>query len=147
MTHRRYPGASCYYLDANLDGPELVQRLRAAGLPCEPHRDHFAPDAEDEAWIPAIASRGWIIVTRDFAIKRRPMERDAWKTANAIVIMVRGERLSAEDMSKLQLAAHAHGRLDNYIVKRRPPMIIYLNPDGQLQTHLGGERCGGRKKA
>jgi hypothetical protein len=33
------------------------------------------------------------------------------------------------------------------IVKRPPPMIIYLSPDGQLQTHLGGERRGGRKKA
>jgi len=29
----------------------------------------------------------------------------------------------------------------------RHPMIIYVNPDGQLQTHLGGERRGGRKKA
>jgi PIN like domain len=104
-------------------------------------------DAEDEAWIPAIASRGWIIVTRDFAIKRKPNEREAWSTANATVIMVRGEKLSAVDMSKLLLTAYAHGRLDNYILKRIPPMIIYLNPDGRLQTHLGGGRRGGRKKA
>jgi hypothetical protein len=115
-------------------------------MPCEPHRDHFAPDAEDEAWIPAIASRGWIIVTRDFAIKRRPAEREAWNTANATVIMVRGEKLSAEDMSKLLLVAHARRRLDNYIAKRTPPMILYVNPDGQLQTHLGGGRRGGRRK-
>lgn len=143
---RRPPDAFVYYLDANLDGPELVQRLRDRGMPCEPHRDHFAPDARDEAWIPTIASRGWIIVTRDFAIKRRPNEREAWSTANATVIMVRGEKLSAEDMSKLLLTAHMNGRLDNYIAKRRPPMILYLNPDGRLQTHLGGERRGGRKR-
>jgi hypothetical protein len=60
--------------------------------------------------------------------------------------LVRGERLSAEDMSKLLLTAHAHGRLDNYIAKRTPPMIVYLNADGQLQTHLGGERRGSKKK-
>lgn len=144
---RRPPEPLVYYLDANLDGPELVKRLRAADMPCEPHRDHFSPDAEDEAWIPTIAARGWIIVTRDFAIKRRPNEREAWNTANATVIMVRGEKLSADDMAKLLLTAHAHGRLDNYVGKRTPPMIIYLNPDGQLQPHLGGERRGGRKKA
>lgn len=143
---RRPPDALVYYLDANLDGPELVKRLCDGGMPCEPHRDHFAPDARDEAWIPSIASRGWVIVTRDFAIKRRPNEREAWSSANAMVVMVRGERLSAEDMSKLLLAAHVHGRLDNYITRRTPPMILYLNPDGQLQTHLGGERRGGRKK-
>jgi hypothetical protein len=143
---RRPPDALVYYLDANLDGPELVGRLRQAGMPCERHRDHFAPDAEDEAWIPAIAARGWVIVTRDFAIKRRPNERAAWSTAQATVVMVRGERLSAEDMAKLLLAAHAQGRLDNYLAKRAPPMIVYLNADGRLQAHLGGVRRGGKKR-
>ena len=60
--------------------------------------------------------------------------------------MVRGEKLSAEDMSRLLLGAHRHGRLDNYIAKRTSPMILYLTEDGQLQTHLGGGRRGGRKR-
>jgi len=97
---RRPPDAFVYYLDANLDGPELVKRLRDGGMLCEPHRDHYASDAEDVAWIPAIAAKGWVIVTRDFAIKRKPTERDAWTAANATVLMLRGEKLSAEDMSK-----------------------------------------------
>jgi hypothetical protein len=87
----RPPEAFVYYLDANLDGPELVSRLRGGGMPCEPHRDHFASDARDEAWIPAIASRGWVIITRDFAIQRRPNERTAWLMAKATVVMIRGE--------------------------------------------------------
>ncbi len=94
---RRPPDPLRYYLDANLDGPELVGALRAGKLPCEAHRDHFPSDAADEAWIPKIASRGWVIVTRDFAIKRKPAERDAWMVAKATVIMLRGERLSAQD--------------------------------------------------
>jgi hypothetical protein len=143
---RRPLDAFIYYLDANLDGPELVGRLREAGMPCEPHRSHFAPDAEDELWIPAVASRGWIIVTRDFAIQRRPPERQAWIASNAIVVMIRGERLSADDMSKRLLAAHANRRLDSYIAKRSAPMIIYLGEGGQLRTHLGGARRGGRKR-
>jgi hypothetical protein len=143
---RRPPEALIYYLDANLDGPELVKRLRDGGMPCQPHRDHFAPDARDDAWIPEIAARGWVIVTRDFAIKRRPNEREAWSSARARAIMIRGERLSADDMAKLLLAAHAHGRLDNYIAKRTAPMILYLNADGQLHTHLGGQRRGARRR-
>lgn len=142
---RRPPDALVYYLDANLDGLELVGSLRRAGMHCEPHRDHFAPDAADEAWIPEVASRGWVIVTRDFAIQRRATERAAWTAANAIVVMLRGEKLSAQDMSKMLLAAHANGRLDNFITKRVPPMIVYLKPDGQLHIHFGGERRGGRK--
>jgi len=77
--------------------------------------------------------------------QRRRTEREAWTAARAIVVMLRGEKLSAADMSKMLLAAHANGRIDNFIAKRTPPMIIYLKPDGQLHVHFGGERRGGRK--
>src|SRR5438128_1543570 len=126
---RKPPDALVYYLDANLDGPELVKSLREAGMRCEPHRDHFAPDAADETWMPVVASKGWVIVTRDFAIKRKPTERAAWTAANATIIMLRGEKFSGADMGKMLVAAHAGGRLDNYIAKRVVPMVIYLTPD------------------
>src|ERR1700712_338101 len=119
---RRQPEPRTYYLDANLDGPELLRRLRDGGMRCERHRDHFAQDAEDEAWIPEVAARGWIIVTRDVAIQRRPGERTAWMSTGAVVIMVRGERLTAEEMGRMLLAAHAGGRLDEFIAKRATPM-------------------------
>ncbi len=142
----RPPEPRRYYLDANLDGPDLVERLRAGGLPCEPHRDHFPADAEDEAWIPAIAARGWVIVTRDFAIQRRPAERHAWTAAQATAVMLRGDRLSAEKMATMLLNAHAAGRMDNFIAKRQPPMILYLNVQGRLDVHVGGARRGARSK-
>jgi hypothetical protein len=96
---RRQPKALEYYLDANLDGPELVGRLTAGRMVCHAHRDHYPHDTDDETWIPPIAHKGWVIVTRDLAIQRRPAEREAWTSANAVVIMVRGEALSAEDMA------------------------------------------------
>jgi len=135
-----------YYLDANLDGPELMRRLRDGGVRCERHRDHFAQDAEDEAWIPEVAAKGWIIVARDVAIQRRPAERSAWISTGAVVIMVRGDKLSAEDMARMLLAAHANGRLDGYIAKRLSPLIIHLHTGGRLEVWYGGERRGGRKK-
>jgi hypothetical protein len=144
---RKLPDAAAYYLDANLDGPDLVRQLRAGGVPVERHRDHFAGDAEDEVWIPEVAARGWIIVTRDFAIQRRPTERYAWTAANAVVIMLRGDRLSADDMAEMLLAAHGAGRLDAFIAKRQRPMILYVHPRGRITVHLGGERRGGRKRA
>ena len=60
--------------------------------------------------------------------------------------MLRGEKLSGPDMAKMLLTAHAGGRLDNYIAKRSPPMVIYLSAEGKLLVHFGGERRGGRKK-
>jgi hypothetical protein len=79
-------------------------------------------DAADEDWMPVVAATGWVIVTRDFAVKRRPAERAAWMAASAIIVMLRGDKLSGEDMASMLLAAHAHGRLDNFIAKRAAPM-------------------------
>lgn len=143
---RRPPEKHVYYLDANLDGPELTSALRRRNMPCERHRDHFAQDAEDETWIPAVAQKGWIIVTRDLAIRRRPAERAAWLAANAVVIMVRGEKLSGADLESILSAAYAGGRLDNFIAKRTRPMIVYLTRSGQLSVQEGGARRGGQKK-
>lgn len=135
-----------YYLDANLDGPEITTGLRAGGVRCERHRDYFDQDAEDATWIPDVAARGWVIVTRDLAIKRRPFERAAWQAANAILVEIRGAKLNAEALVALLLGVHARGRLDAYISKRVPPMIIHLQPDGGLSAVEGGERRGGQRK-
>jgi hypothetical protein len=85
-------------------------------------------------------------VTRDFAVKRRPTERAAWTAAKATIVMLRGEKLSGADMAKILVGAHQDGRVDNFIAKRIPPMVIYLNADGTLHVHFGGERRGGRKR-
>lgn len=145
MSTRR-PDGLVYYFDANLDSPPLIARLVAAGMPCEAHRDHFRGDAEDAVWIPQIAACGWVIVTRDFAIQRRPAERAAWTATRATVLMLRGESLSADSMGEMLLAAHRGGRLDNAIAKRDPPMILYLHSGGQFHVHFGGARRGGKKQ-
>ncbi|HEX4421908.1 MAG TPA: hypothetical protein VH165_28545 [Kofleriaceae bacterium] len=124
----------------------MLRRLRDNGMRCERHRDYFAQDAEDEAWIPEVAARGWIIVTRDAAIQRRPGERSAWISGGAVVIMVRGDRLNAEEMARMLLAAHAGGRLDDFIAKRTTPMVIQLRTDGRYEVTHGGERRGGQRK-
>lgn len=143
----RPPDALVYYLDANLDGPELVKTLRQAGVRCEAHRDHFPQDAADEDWMPDVAARGWVIVTRDFAVQRRPAERAAWTAANATIVMLRGDKLRGVDMAQLLLTAHAQDRLDNFIRKRIAPMVIYLAAPAQLTVCFGGERRGARKRS
>jgi PIN like domain len=135
----------CYYFDENLAGPELIGRLTAKGVECVSHRDHFQPGTEDAVWIPAIAAKGWAIVTRDVAIKLTPVERAAWMASKAILLIIRGKGLSAADMADIFLAAHDSGRLDNFIQKRRAPMILYLHSSGRFELKEGGERRGGAK--
>ncbi len=145
MSRRPPEPEAIYFLDENVDGPMLAEALRAEGFEVRQHRECFERGAEDERWIPVVASSGWIIVTRDIAIKRRPAERAAWIAANAVVVMIRGEQpLSAADMAATLIRVRT--RLEHYIRKRMPPMIIFVRPDGDIELKEGGARRGGKQK-
>jgi hypothetical protein len=47
----------------------------------EVHDDHFAPDAPDAVWLRVVGERGWVVLTKDERIRRRPLEREALLTA------------------------------------------------------------------
>jgi hypothetical protein len=38
-------------------------------------REHFPADTPDEVWIPEIGKRGWVLITEDNRIRKRPQER------------------------------------------------------------------------
>jgi hypothetical protein len=75
MSRRPPEPKASYFLDENVDGPVLAEALRAEGFDVRQHRECFARGAEDERWIPVVASSGWIIVTRDPPSARRGTPR------------------------------------------------------------------------
>lgn len=36
--------------------------------------DHYAQNAEDAVWISEIGAKGWIVITKDAALRRNPLE-------------------------------------------------------------------------
>jgi hypothetical protein len=46
--------------------------------------------SKDPEWIPFVASRGWVIVTRDAAIQRRPAEVAAVRENDARMVVIAG---------------------------------------------------------
>lgn len=46
-------------------------------------RDHFDPSAPDEEWIPWVGLRGWVVVTKDDRITRKPGQVKALRDAGA----------------------------------------------------------------
>lgn len=67
---------STYFFDRTLS-PRLSQALAALGVDAVAHRDLFAPDTEDEIWLPRLQGTGYIIVTGDTRIRRKRAEAAA----------------------------------------------------------------------
>ena len=65
-----------YFFDNNLS-PALVESLEALGEQAVHLRNEFPVTTADTVWIPAVASRGWILVTRDKKIRTKRAEIEA----------------------------------------------------------------------
>ena len=69
-----------WFVDRSL-GRAVAHALRAIGQEVVHHDDLFAPDAADTEWLPVVGERGWALLTKDKAIRTRPIERDALMSA------------------------------------------------------------------
>lgn len=63
----RRPDLSAYtfFLDRQIDGPELVKVLVDSGMTIKRHGDTFDADVDDDVWIRGVAERLWISITAD----------------------------------------------------------------------------------
>jgi len=77
-----------YFVDRSLGRKVLVTHLRAHGLQVEAHDDHFAADTTDAEWLGAVGRRGWVVLTKDKAIRRNTLEREALLEANVACFML-----------------------------------------------------------
>lgn len=98
------PAVVRFYLDADVLGlAHVVAALRDdATYPGDPgaiikRRQRppcpvTDPATRDDVWIPEVASRGWLIITRDSRIQQHPAEIAAVKANNARMVALSGER-------------------------------------------------------
>lgn len=60
------------------------------------HDDIFAQDAPDTEWLAHVGAEGWVALTQDDAIRRRPNERAALLQARSAVFILTTAQLRAE---------------------------------------------------
>lgn len=90
-----------FYVDRCL-GKAVANALRVAGANVQVHDDHFAQAAQDEDWIPRVAAQGWVILTKDKNIRRRPSEREALLMSSARIFTLSSGNMRGADMAALR---------------------------------------------
>lgn len=78
---RQPPERPEYFIDRNLSRHQLPDALRASGRVVHTMLSVYGPDAEelvsDETWLTDAGGKGWLVLTKDDRIRRRPAELDA----------------------------------------------------------------------
>ncbi len=68
--------------------PRLVEILKILDVDATHLQEHFPANAVDVAWIPQVGKSGWIIVTGDRGIAKKPAERKALEEANTVALFL-----------------------------------------------------------
>jgi len=116
-----------FYVDRCL-GKAVVAALRAAGAIAEAHDDHFAQDARDVDWIPDVADRGWVILTKDKNIRRNWGEREALIASHARIFTLPSGNMRGVEMGELLVAQLP--AIEPIALSLEPPFVAVVNRDG-----------------
>ena len=87
-----------FYLDRALESRRVRDALAQAGARVQLHRDHFADDAKDLEWLPVIAARGWIILSKD---QFNRLETEAILGAKGRAFLLSRGELRGEEMAAI----------------------------------------------
>lgn len=110
---------------------ELADALHQRGRLVHMHKQMFPDRTPDRVWIPDVASRGWIIVTRDKRLQTRHIEWMALLRAKARVLWFKGDRASNVEITEGFLAALP--KIDKLTATLSTPYIIKVTPAGHIE--------------
>lgn len=109
----------------------MPDALRAAGHSVHLQRDEFPRGTLDVDWLPVVGAKGWILITKDERIRKRPIEVRALLGAKvkAFVMTAAGEMTGADQGALIARALRRIVRL----AARRPPFIATITASGQVR--------------
>lgn len=126
--------SSTFFIDRCL-GRQLGLTLRERGLLIELHEDHYADDAQDAEWLIDVGSRGWVVLTKDKAIRKKPLERQAVIIAKVRIFSLPSGNYTGAEMTDI-LLANLLG-IGRFLKKHKPPFIASVSKNGVKALLLG----------
>jgi hypothetical protein len=120
------PPETVFFTDRDL-GKQFPDALIANGLRVERHDQHFAPDTPDEVWIPEVARRCWIALTRDKRIRYSPLALRVLTDSRARLLVLVGKLSTQESIDVFLEHRLAILRLTD---AEPPPFIAKVRRDG-----------------
>ncbi|MEO8010927.1 MAG: hypothetical protein ABI650_04715 [Dokdonella sp.] len=95
------PAAPIFFIDRSLGRRHVAEALRSAGAEVVIHDDVFSQNATDTEWLDEAGRRGWIVLTKDDAIRRHPQERHMVETGGVRMFALTARNLVGTEMADL----------------------------------------------
>jgi hypothetical protein len=93
-----------FFIDRSLGRKAVAEALRACGLVIHTmasvYGEQIGQGLMDETWLREVGQRGWVVLMKDDAIRRRPLERDALIAGGVRAFCLANAQLRGEQMAR-----------------------------------------------
>jgi len=79
--------------------PDAVRAALAREERLERLDDHYAPNAADAVWITEVGAKGWVVLTKDSAMRSNPLEVMAMLSARTAVFIFGNANVGAKQIA------------------------------------------------
>lgn len=114
-----------FFIDRSLGRRIVPEALRACELAVHTMADVYGERVgqglKDETWLRDVGERGWVVLMKDDAIRRRPAEREALIASGVRVFCLTNAQLRGEEQAR-RLVQNRHRMLRQAM---RPGPYIY----------------------
>lgn len=112
-------------------GRKLASALAQAGVRAINHDAVFQrQDTPDEEWLARAGAEGWVVITKDKLIRKRPIERQALLSSGVRAFVFSGGNLSGIEMA--ESISRALPRMLRLIASTPPPFIARITGSGDV---------------
>jgi len=127
------PDEIVFFVDQCMAGTAIPETItKASGCETKIFREHFDLDAKDPIWLPEVGKWGWVLVTKDWRIQRRPLERTAILNAGVRAFVLEPENLPLEAI--LTLLRLTVPKFMTAIQRYKAPFIFAVEMNGELKA-------------
>src|ERR1035438_5432419 len=95
-------------------------------------RTKFPPNTLDVTWIPEIGRRGWVVITADRGISKKPAERKALEEANVISVFMAKGFTTKPIFELVSLFVKWWPDIDRSVQRVKPGTSLQVNPNGKI---------------
>ncbi len=131
MSNASPPESFTLFVDRDAWSGKLDAALRQADIPFQAHRDHFAHDTPDPEWLREVGRRGWLVLTRDQNIRRKPNELAALREAGVILFALTSGNLSAQETA--EIVVKVWPKMQTLAARTTPPAVFSVSRGGEIR--------------
>jgi hypothetical protein len=135
-----------YWVDRCLGTDVIPRALRAATVGVRTYTDLYPndPKVPDHVWIPEVAARGWVVLTKDKNIRRSPVEIEAIRLAKARYVCLSAANMRGDEQAACLL--HHWKTIDSVVANKPVPLIVTVTRTQVVWLDDGTWRVAKRKR-